>query len=1831
MAMKPTLQVDISMVIGQILGLEHASELKTHMQDIDAVARQASKEIQVFANYLGIAFNSQNVRNAQDLERELAKSGMSARSFGDQIQIVARNIDGLRGSLNLVKGANGLEGSMGSLSVGRMDAIAQVSNAYKSIVSAEKEVASLQSKGISGEPYRLATEQLKYYQQELINVKANLGVMNTEEDNAVGKIARKNEHIIEGIHANRDYNEAINAVLETQRQLADVEARIRGVSPADQNSEYYQTLVKQRDILKDNLNTYNEYATTQAGVSKQTIKNLNDEYNEKQKVLNQQAELNQKKEAERIENQKAAQINREYLSSLQQQHQAELELLRLQQQAGSTPSATQSKAILSQQQYVNQLKATTAELDTQRQQFQHNDAQMEMYNSTTQKAGLQQSKFSAQVDKTTMEVQKQTSAFSSALTSMKQMFTNVLFSAVSWKIVSAIINGIKNAISTVKELDKALVSLQIASGGTRQSAEELLVTYNELGRELGATTLDIADAATQWIRQGYSIADTNTLIKNSMILSKVGQIESAEATKYLTSAMKGYKVSVEDSLGVIDKFTKVDLIAATSSADLAEAMSRTASSANLAGVSMDKLLGYLATTQEVTQKSASSIGESYKSIFARFGQIKAGKFVDDETGEDLSDVQKVLAKFNIELYDAEGNMRNVGSILDEVASKWNTYNDVQKNALTTALAGTRQRENLIVLFENYGNALKYEEAALNSAGTASQKFAIYQNSLEAAQERITNAFEKFSQTLIDSGTIKGLSQIAEKGIDVLSTLAKIRPVLQGILQILLVFKTLHFASMLIAEGKAVKALKSAYDKFKTTLVDMRKFRTLNTEAAKLQKEATEAQTVATRLQSRADDTAMAASMGKATAAEAEAAATAAATAQTEANIKATKAQEAAQKAATATMNFWVAIVTLAITVITSGIRAYKNYKEAMLQASATARQNAEDYKKTAENIRKVGDEYLELSKKITLSQEDVERQKQLQDQLLEYADSINIPENTRIDIINLQNKSYSEQLEIIKQIHGEAVQMSEDEAKEAIAEVKRGMKPIGKITNGSYFIRGIGGAPEELELMTQRGFVFDTQIGQFLLEGKFADSADATAQAYLRLIDVKKQLERELTTDELKDSPLYKSIGMWMKDYEEGAKGYIAGYQALAQSASYVQDAIKSANVTDEASLETLITQVQDKAREAGEDSEIYLSAISDYLRQFYADVIAKSKQDTDDGTKANTAFKESFASLQKEMATVREAYSTLTSAIKEYNDSGYISVDTFEKLLTTYPQYLKYLFDENGHIQDNTDALKENIKIKIYSEALSSANDLIAKAEAGDLSMLTDAIREDTEARKTNLEIQLKEIYTRINAMDISKQQKQMLWEEVGYRLKLADATVASLNSTSSATSSEDKYAKAVKYAQQVLQDKIDALKKEKEAIQERNEETQKELDLMDKALAYAKDLANDRIKALEEEKNALKEKNDEKEKELELQRLEENLANAKRRKIRVYRQDIDKWVWESDESEVADAQKALDDFKLEQQTEAIDTEIEKWNEYIEKLGEVTSVYEEEQKKLAFEQMAQYITQEGVNSRNLKQLEDFAKAYANKQRQMAENTTDEIDKQINKYEELKDQWGQIKTDYENAENARIAAQLLGAGAEEAILNGRLDTYEEFKKKYDAYLDGQADKASSTATTMVNAFSSIREEFEKFKKEFDEKEVGTMSWMQSMDGVSWTQSMGGVHQTRVPQRHQNQNRFAYASGTKSSARGIALTDENGLELRIPNKGNLRFLKEGTGVLPNNLTERVFAMASNPVSYARKVAESMSNKTVNNTSKHITIGNVSLPNVTNAQSFIKELEIITQNR
>lgn len=340
----------------------------------------------------------------------------------------------------------------------------------------------------------------------------------------------------------------------------------------------------------------------------------------------------------------------------------------------------------------------------------------------------------------------------------KKTFAGKVRSALAGAITAAFTKYLREIYQNVVNIDKALVNLQIASGKSREETQRLVKEYAQLGKQLGATTTEVAEAADTWLRQGYSAEEANTLIKNSMMLSKLGQMESTEASTALTSAMKGYGVAVEDSIKIVDKFTKVDMEAAASAGDIATAMAETATSADVAGVSMDRLIGYLAVVKEVTQDGAESVGTFYKTLFARMNNVKAGKFVDDETGEALNDVEKILGELGIALRDSNGLFRDSGEVLDEVAARWNAFDNVAQHAIATAFAGTRQQEKFIVLMENYETALKYSETATNSAGTAMEKYGDYIEGIGAKMNALKAAFEKLSVAVLDSGLITGTVQ-----------------------------------------------------------------------------------------------------------------------------------------------------------------------------------------------------------------------------------------------------------------------------------------------------------------------------------------------------------------------------------------------------------------------------------------------------------------------------------------------------------------------------------------------------------------------------------------------------------------------------------------------------------------------------------------------------------------------------------------------------------------------------------------------------------------------------------------------------------------------------------------------------------------------------------------------------------------------------------------------------------------------------------------------------------------------------------------------------------------
>lgn len=236
-------------------------------------------------------------------------------------------------------------------------------------------------------------------------------------------------------------------------------------------------------------------------------------------------------------------------------------------------------------------------------------------------------------------------------------------------------------------------------------------------------------------------------------------ISTTEATKDLTSAIKGFKLSTEDAMSVVDKLTKIDQVAAISAGNLAEGLARVATTAQQAGLSLDETAAMVTTITEVTQRDASTAGEALRTLISRYSNVKAGVFTSmgeeaEETSENINDIEKVLGKLGIRIRTSGTEMRSIEDVLDELAEKWDTLDDVSRNAVASAFAGVRQRESFNILLSNWDRVKELTEESANAAGTADEKYTAYMDSMEAATKRLQNAWEGFTQSLETSTVMK---------------------------------------------------------------------------------------------------------------------------------------------------------------------------------------------------------------------------------------------------------------------------------------------------------------------------------------------------------------------------------------------------------------------------------------------------------------------------------------------------------------------------------------------------------------------------------------------------------------------------------------------------------------------------------------------------------------------------------------------------------------------------------------------------------------------------------------------------------------------------------------------------------------------------------------------------------------------------------------------------------------------------------------------------------------------------------------------------------------------
>lgn len=944
-----------------------------------------------------------------------------------------------------------------------------------------------------------------------------------------------------------------------------------------------------------------------------------------------------------------------------------------------------------------------AELDTSK--VEQKIKQLENRNIKINADGSNAQKNINSVNNSIKSAQQNATGFGNTLKKSLNIGTAAAITATGFRLIST---AAKDAVEAVKGFDDAILNLRMATNDSYNNVQSLVKGYNEMGKSLGATTTEVSDSADAWLRQGNSIKNTNLLIKDSMMLSKIANIDAADSTQYLTSAMKGYKVAVEDVANIVDKLTSVDLVSATDAGGLAEAMSRTAVTADMAGVSMDRLLGYLATVGEVTQKSMSSVGESFKTIFARMSDIKANKLElidEDGTTQLLSDVELTLKNVGIDLRSTVTEFDNYGDVLDKLAGQWDSLGSVQQAAIAKAFAGVRQQENFKVLMENYDSAKKYMEVAAESAGTAEEKFGAYLDSIEAKTKTLQATFESLAVNtfttelagdLIDASTavLKFLDETnllkgALTGLAVAGAIKGFTTLATGISNAAIKMNQFNAALKVVKAGNIGEAQIEKLALMTSNLSENQLKAVLASKALSTQQRLA---ILTAQGMSTAEAEATLASMGLATA---EGAATA-----------------TAFSLSGALKGLWATLMAnpliLVIAAVTAAVSIFSSYQQELKEAREASLQAGESAKEEAENIRNLYSAYKEADLAYRNNAGSKEELESATDSLL--------------SALGIEESKLEELIQKYGSLDKAISKVTVDALKDKLSDLTSGYKAVQEdlldATKDGWFssfsLVEFGHNKDTIKFadtLKNAGLIDSGSYGSAGGAVYIGDNGtvEGVMEVYDNLQAMKKALEDKIgesyTREELAESDLYNSINDKVNSFKEQYENvldYVNQMNDLSAEIAYNEYIGKNGVPETQEEFNALKKSITETAKSSGEfvgNQKQIQDAVTDTLatipelKQFYENV-GEAAENT------NEIIIQTAADLTEVIKSAKEfsdGLSKIQSVLNEQSTGNSISAETFNSAeLADYTSALEY---HNGVLQLNRDKVNEIIKARSEEE----------------------------------------------------------------------------------------------------------------------------------------------------------------------------------------------------------------------------------------------------------------------------------------------------------------------------------------------------------------------------------------------------------------------------------------------------------------------------------------------------------------------------------------------------
>ena len=326
-----------------------------------------------------------------------------------------------------------------------------------------------------------------------------------------------------------------------------------------------------------------------------------------------------------------------------------------------------------------------------------------------------------------------------------------LKNTMRWQLSASIIQGFTGALQKAygyaQDLNESLNNIRIVTNASVEDMARFAIEANKSAKALSTTTTEYTNASLIYYQQGLTDAEVKERTDVTIKMANVARESAETISDQMTAVWNNFDNGSKSLEYYADVMTALGAETASSTAEITTGLEKFAAVAETVGLSYEYATTALATITDTTRQSADVVGNALKTLFARIQGLSLGETLED--GTDLTKYSEALAKVGISIKEQDGSLKEMDTILDEMANRWGTLAKDQQVALAQTVAGVRQYTQLVALMDNWDKFQKNLSVAQNAEGTLQKQADIYAEGWEAARDRVQASLEAIYHDLLN--------------------------------------------------------------------------------------------------------------------------------------------------------------------------------------------------------------------------------------------------------------------------------------------------------------------------------------------------------------------------------------------------------------------------------------------------------------------------------------------------------------------------------------------------------------------------------------------------------------------------------------------------------------------------------------------------------------------------------------------------------------------------------------------------------------------------------------------------------------------------------------------------------------------------------------------------------------------------------------------------------------------------------------------------------------------------------------------------------------------------